>query len=303
MLRSLQEIAIPDHLSCEVIVVDNNSDDDTRLVFEEIEKSSGSKIRYVLEEKKGLSPARNRGVKEASGEIIAFTDDDVIVDKQWIQNIYQAFKEHDGIACVGGKILPIWEIPKPNWLKPDLYGYLALLDKGSAFAYMDALDIWGANFAVKSEMFKKYGLFDTNLGRTPRKLYSGEEAEFLRRLQNAGEKILYCPLSIIHHHIPAYRMSKEYLRRWRFDQGEQEGILMDNARYSGILNYHSRTTNVMLFRHVMASLLKIGLFTSDRFNHELRMCHILGFFSGKMKRWVSGVRQKCCALLARQYSD
>jgi len=286
MLKSLQEIVIPDHLSCEVIVVDNNSDDDTRLVFEEIAKDFEPRIRYVLEDKQGLSHARNRGVKEASGEIIAFTDDDVIVDKHWIQNIDKAFKEYDDVVCVGGKILPIWEIPKPRWLKPDLYGYLALLDKGDSVAYMDALGIWGANFAVKSEMFKRYGLFDTNLGRTPRKLYSGEEAEFLQRLQNAGEKILYYPLSIIHHHIPAHRMSKKYLRKWKFDHGEMEGILIEDTKYLDIMNYHSRTTRIILLRHVIKSLLKIGCFTKDRFNHELRICHILGFLSGRMKRML-----------------
>ncbi len=286
MLKSLQEIVIPDHLSCEVIVVDNNSDDDTRLVFEEIAKDFESRIRYVLEDKKGLSHARNRGVKEARGEIIAFTDDDVIVDKHWIQNIDKAFKEYDDVACIGGKILPIWEIPKPKWLKPDLYGYLALLDKGDSVAYMDALDIWGANFAVKSEMFKRYGLFDTNLGRTPRKLYSGEEAEFLQRLQNAGKKILYYPSSIIHHHIPAYRMSKKYLRKWKFDQGELEGILMEDTKYLEIMNYHSHTTKIIFLRHIIVSLLKIGCFTKDRFKHELRICHILGFLSGRMKRML-----------------
>ena len=209
MLKSLREAVIPDHLSCEFIVVDNNSDDDTRLVFKEIEKHYESKIRYVFEDKRGISHARNRGIREARGEIIAFTDDDVIVDKHWIQNIDKAFKEHDDVACVGGKILPIWEIPKPKWLKSNLYVYLALLDHGDSVAYMDKPDIWGANFAVKSEMFKKYGLFDSNLGRMPRKLYSGEETEFLQRLQNAGEKILYYPLSIIYHRIPAHRMSKK----------------------------------------------------------------------------------------------
>jgi hypothetical protein len=207
----------------------------------------------------------------------------VIVDKHWIQNIDKAFKEYDDVVCVGGKILPIWEIPKPKWLKPDLYGYLALLDKGDSAAYMDALDIWGANFAVKSEMFKKYGLFDTNLGRMPAKLYSGEEAEFLLRLQNAGEKILYYPLSIIHHNIPAYRMSKKYLRKWRFDQGELEGIFWRDTRYSNIMDIHNHTTGKML-RNIIVSLLKIGCFTKDSFDHELRICHILGFLSARMKR-------------------
>jgi len=284
MLKSLQEMVIPDHLSCEVIVVDNNSDDDTRLVFEEIQKHFKLKIRYVFEDKKGLSHARNRGVKEAGGEIIAFTDDDVIIDKHWIQNIDKAFKEYDDVVCVGGKILPIWEIPKPKWLKPDLYGYLALLDKGDTVAYMDALDIWGANFAVKSEMFKKYGLFDTNLGRTPKKIYSGEEAEFLKRLQNAGEKILYYPLSVVHHCISADRISKQYMRKWEFDNGEMEGILMKEMKYSGTMIYHRRATKIIVLKHVIVSLLKIVCFANDRLNYELKICRILGLLSGRMKR-------------------
>ena len=284
MLKSLQEMVIPDHLSCEVIVVDNNSDDDTRLVFEEIEKHFELKIRYVFEDKKGLSHARNRGIKEAGGEIIAFTDDDVIVDKHWIKNIDKAFKEYDDVVCVGGKILPIWEIPRPKWLKPDLYGYLALLDKGDSAVYMDALDIWGANFAVKSEMFKKYGLFDTNLGRTPKKIYSGEEAEFLKRLQNAGEKILYYPLSIVHHYISANRISKQYMRKWEFDNGEMKGILMKDTKHSDTMIYHHRATKIMLLKHVIVSLLKIVCFANDRLNYELKICHTLGLLSGRMKR-------------------
>ena len=283
MLNSLREAVIPDHLSCEFIVVDNNSDDDTRLVFDEIYKHYESKLRYVFEGNRGISHARNRGIREAKGEIIAFTDDDVIVDKHWIQNIDKAFKEHDNVACIGGKILPIWEISKPIWLKSNLYVYLALLDHGDSVAYMDKPDIWGANFAVKSEMFKKYGLFDPNLGRMPRKLYSGEETEFLKRLQNTGEKLLYYPSLIIHHYVPAHRMSKKYMRKWRFDQGEMEGILMRNPKYLNIMDIHSHTPERMS-KHIIASLLKIGCFTKDRFNHELRICHILGFLSGRMKR-------------------
>lgn len=281
MLNSLREATIPDNLSCEYIVVDNNSDDDTRLVFEEIEKNYESTIKYVFEDKRGISHARNRGVSEARGEIIAFTDDDVIVDKHWIQNIDNAFKEHDDVACVGGKILPIWEIPKPQWLRSNFYSYLGLLDHGDSVVYNS--NIWGANFAVKSEIFKKYGLFDLNLGRRPRKLYSGEETEFLYRLKNAGEKLLYYPLSIIYHNVPAHRMSKKYLRKWRFDHGEMEGILIGNMKSLDIMHMHSHTILQML-RNIIVSLLKIACFTKDRFDHELRVCNILGFLSARVRR-------------------
>ena len=117
MLMSLREALIPEHLSCEIILVDNHSTDNTKYVFEEIARPHRSNWKYVFEEKEGISHARNRGVREAKGEIIAFTDDDVIVDKYWIQNICKAFEENSDVVCVGGKILPIWEIPKPEWLK------------------------------------------------------------------------------------------------------------------------------------------------------------------------------------------
>jgi len=282
MLKSLREAIVPDDSLCEVILVDNNSDDDTRFVFEEFEKHYESKIRYVFEEKRGISHARNRGIKEARGEIIAFTDDDVIVDKYWIQNIEKAFKEHGDVACVGGKILPIWEVSKPKWLKPNLYNYLGLLDYGNSVTYMDSPNIWGANFAVKSEMFKKYGLFDSNLGRIPRKLYSGEETEFLQRLQNAKEIILYHPLSIIYHCISADKISKRYFRKWRFDDGELRGILMKDMKYFNLFNIQSLTNKKML-RIIISNVLRIGCFSKNRFDHELRICFILGFLSGRMK--------------------
>lgn len=283
MLESLQDAVIPDQLSWELILIDNNSNDDTRFVFEEAEKHYGTRIRYVFEEKRGISHARNRGITEASGEIIAFTDDDVIIDKYWIQNIEKAFIHHDDVACVGGKVLPIWESSKPRWLKPKLYIYLALLDYGDSAAYMGSPDLWGANLAVKSEMFKKYGLFDSNLGRIPGKLYAGEETEFLRRLQNGGERILYDPSSTIYHRVDARRMSKRYFRKWKYDEGEMKGILMKDIKYVNFFDIHSLTIKKIL-RDIIASALKIGCFSKDRFNHELRICFILGFISGRIKR-------------------
>jgi glucosyl-dolichyl phosphate glucuronosyltransferase len=280
MLNSLREAVVPDKLSCEFIVIDNNSDDNTRFVIEEIEKNNDLKLRYVFEEKRGLSNARNRGIMEARGEIIAFTDDDVIVDKHWIQNIYMAFKEHDEVVCVGGKILPIWESSKPEWLNPSLYVCIALLDFGDSVLYMDSPYIWGANFAVKSYIFKKYGLFDSNRGRIPGKLYGGEETEFLQRLLNANEKILYYPSSIIYHCVSEHRMSKKYFRKWKFDMGELRGILSKNMISSHFLDINFPKK---MFDPILSGL-KIGCFSKHRFNHELRICYILGYISGIIKR-------------------
>ncbi len=288
MLKSLQEVVIPPHLSWELVLVDNNSDDGTRSVVEEIEKQHGSKIRYVFEEKRGIAHARNRGIIEARGQIVAFTDDDVLLDRYWLQNIEKAFKEHEDVACVGGKILPIWEVSAPKWLKPNLYRYLALLDYGDSVAYMDSPYIWGANLAVRSEMFKKYGLFDARLGRMPKKLYAGEETEFLLRLQNGGEKILYHPRCIIYHAVSADRMSKRYLRKWNFDAGELNGILMKDTKYFNLLGLQSLTIRKMV-RDLFVAVLRIGSFSKHRFDHELKICFLLGFLSGRSKRMAHAI--------------
>ena len=80
-LQSLKEMSVSDDIEWELLIVDNNSTDNTREAVNDFTKTSGLNCRYVFESKQGLSNARNRGVKEACGEIIAFTDDDVIVDK------------------------------------------------------------------------------------------------------------------------------------------------------------------------------------------------------------------------------
>lgn len=282
-LNSLRKVLIPKDLSCEFIVVDNNSHDDTRLVFDETNRHGDINLRYVFEARKGLSHARNRGISEARGEIIAFTDDDVIVHEDWIQNIDKAFNEHHDVVCIGGKILPVWEIQKPKWLIPDLYDYLALLDYGDSVFLMDSPNIWGANFAVRAAAFSKYGVFDTSRGRIPGKLYAGEEIEFFQRLQDAQEQILYYPFAVVFHCISANRVKKNYFRKWRFDEGEMAAKLSHNMKYYSFIDIHSPNFKKML-RTLIVSVVKIGCFSKKSFKHELRIFYILGYLSGRMKR-------------------
>ena len=133
-LESFREVLHPKDAAWELVVVDNNSSDNTREVVDLFIEKSGIPCGYVFENKQGLSYARNNGVAEAKGEILSFTDDDVIVDKNWLQNIEHEFKEKD-VACIGGKILPIWEKPQPEWLKGELMQFLALQDLGMRRSY------------------------------------------------------------------------------------------------------------------------------------------------------------------------
>jgi glucosyl-dolichyl phosphate glucuronosyltransferase len=280
-LESFQEISSPESFSWELILVDNNSQDNTQVIAEKFIKNGRLKLQYVFEEQQGLSYARNRGIKHARGEIIAFTDDDVIIDQHWLLNIHKAFTEYQA-SCVGGKILPIWEIPKPKWLMEDLYHVLALLDYGDNPFYMKSPLIWGANLAVKADMFDKYGLFNINLGRTPEKLTASEEYDFLKRLLDGGENILYYPKAVIYHCIPENRITKNYFRRWKFYNAESTVVRLRflNSNYLWILPY-SRMIKILL----NGILYSISLLTLSpaRFKYELQIIHDLSFIYHVMK--------------------
>jgi len=280
-LNSLKEMTVPNELTWELVVVDNNSQDGTRDIVNDFIRVSGLNVRYIFERKQGLSYARNCGVNEARGKVIAFTDDDVVLDKYWLVNVAKAFKEYD-VAGIGGRIFPIWEKLKPKWITPDLYGYWAILDYGEKPYYLNTPNIWGANFAIRADMFKKYGGFDTTLGRVPGKLYAGEDTYFFRKLMDKGEKLLYWPTAIVYHFIPESRISKKYLRKWKFDQGEMYAARLGNyskRNFLGIPYYIIK----QFLENTASYLLHTVFFSRDIFLRELNIVYLLGFILGRLK--------------------
>lgn len=280
-LESVCTLKVPGGLAWELIVVDNNSSDNTKAVVEEFAAGSGLPVIYAFEEKKGLSHARNCGITVAKGEIIAFTDDDVVVDAHWLGNIHAAFRD-PAAACVGGKILPLWEKTPPGWLTSDLYNYLALLDLGNEPLQMSTPNLWGANFAVRAGMFEKYGNFNTDIGRTRTKLYAGEETEVIRRLIEKKEGVYYFPGMLVHHCISGNRMNKAYFRKWEYDQGELRG--MQIGKQPLLL---SARLMVSVVRNIVKGFSRFLWFQattpSRAFREQLRSIRNIGIIAGRMK--------------------
>ncbi|HKS40553.1 MAG TPA: glycosyltransferase [Blastocatellia bacterium] len=209
-------------VSYEVIVVDNNSTDKTREVVEGYIKRGQEKLRYVFEGRQGVSYARNTGIAEARGEIIAFADDDVRVSKDWVAKIKRAFDLHPEVDCIGGKVLPRWESETPRWLTRDHWMPLALQDYGDDPVAINAdnkLCLVSANLAFRSEAFEETGLFEPDLQRVKNSIGSMEDAELLERFWRTGRKSLYVPDLIVVTDVPAERMTKSYHRRWHTGHG------------------------------------------------------------------------------------
>jgi glycosyltransferase involved in cell wall biosynthesis len=232
-LKHLAASSLPRECTCEVIVVDNNSSDHTSDVVEEFKGESACAVRYVFECEPGLSNARNSGVRQAAGDLVIFTDDDVRVSEHWLAKFGVAFRETEA-DCIGGRILPDWEVPPPKWLGQELYNQLALLDLGRERIQVDRPCLWGANVGFRRSVFEEHGMFNTSLGRRPGRLYAGEESDMIRRVLGGGGSAWYCPELLVHHRIPVSRMRKSYFRKWRYDQGRLEAS-QSAARVSGAL--------------------------------------------------------------------
>lgn len=275
-LTSLQEMSVPPDLSWELIVVDNNSRDDTRRIVHDFKRSSKLPLRYVWEGTQGLSRARNTGIKEARGEIVAFTDDDVTVDPHWLACIRTAFEQYDCLG-VGGKILPVWPCSKPSWLETDgkyrLMDVIVKLDCGDEVAEMKHPP-YGANMAFRKLAFHKYGAFRPDLDRVGHGLLSGGDTEFGRRLLRGGERVVYEPKAIVFHPVQKRRMTKNYFQSWYFSYGRclvrVADLPVNAGRFAGIPRF--------LFRDLLERFLKCTLSVNSRgrFYHKLHCYQIAG---------------------------
>ncbi len=255
-LRSLSEMVVPEEIGWEVLIIDNNSNDETKSVIQNfIRKNRHLNFKYVMEPRQGKSFALNLGVETAEGEIIAFIDDDVLVDKNWIVNLFQCFKLYD-CDGVGGRILPIFSDRTPEWVKQNrdlLGGPLVIYNYGESIQIYDKnrhFPFIGANMAFKKSCFIKYGLFRTDLG--PGRKISSEDTEFFSRVSNENSKLYYCGNALVYHKFENERVSWQYLAKWYMKAGRFDATVADTASatlYFGIPRYILRqlATATVLF--------------------------------------------------------
>jgi GT2 family glycosyltransferase len=215
----------------EVIVVDNNSTDDTRGVVTRVAETFPVPLRYLFEREQGRSPALNAGIKAVTGDVILTTDDDVRVERDWLDRSVDALDE---LRCdyVGGRVLPIWGGPRPGWL-PDHGGkhwaVIALLDYGPRPIEFGARVPLGVNMAFRRSAFDRAGLLDPNTGRKAGTLLGQEVREWCIRARAAGVRGVYAPGMIVHHVIPAARLNKSYFRRWFYWRGVSRALLYERS--------------------------------------------------------------------------
>jgi glycosyltransferase involved in cell wall biosynthesis len=264
---------------CEVLVIDNNSTDATRAVVEARQGTGALPVRYVFEPKQGKSHALNRGVAEAAGHIIAFTDDDVRIPPTWLAEILAPF---DDPACMGvaGAVMPQWSTPRPRWVSDTepyrMMGAIVQYSQGADAGPALASPI-GANCAWRREVFERHGGYRTDLGPGGSSAPLGEDTEFGLRVMSRGERVWYSPAALLHHPVTPERLTPGYFTNWYYQSGRVESRRTDlepSVRIAGVPRY--------LFRELADAAVRWAVSPPGpgRFFHKLRTYQALGRIHG-----------------------
>ena len=273
-LESFLGLTLPSDFNWELILVDNNSKDNTPEVIRDFAKTAGFSVRYIFEHRQGRSPALNAGIAAAKSEIVAFTDDDVVLHPEWLLNLKLAFDEFH-CAGVAGRVVPVWHHPKPDWLEMEEQQAVVNFELGEIAREIKDRTPLGANSAYRKDKFEKYGLFRLDLGVSgENRGITCEDSEFASRLLRAGEKIRYVPNAIIYHPVDPVRSSKAYFCKWYYNDGRSMIRAWpppkNIVRYFGVPRW--------IFRSVVENFLKwtFNFDAKRRFHYKLRMYRDVG---------------------------
>lgn len=210
--KTLQSVCELEYDSFEVIVVDNNSTDDT-------EKIVGKyPVKYILESRQGVAYARNTGLEASAGYYVGFIDDDELVDRDWIRGMLKGFALSASIGAVTGPVIPQYTNQTSVWMPEAFHGS----DCGPDYRLLSSKELIGTgNSMFRSELVKNIR-FKTNLGRVKSSLISGEDTDFVQQLYDKGYVGGYSPEAIVHHMIPPERTTLQWFVERYFAEGITE---------------------------------------------------------------------------------
>ena len=253
------------------------------------EEKMPQNVKIVDSGGRGLSTARNAGIKEARSEIIAFIDDDAIADKKWLEHHIMHYNDQE-IIGVGGTIKAIWPTVRPIWFPEELDWIVGCSYKGLPIKETSIRNPIGCNMSFRKEAIEKVGYFKEGIGRYGKKLLGSEETELSIRIINKlrNSKIIFDPKSIVYHKISNNRVNLKYFMRRSFYEGISKGIMTKKTiNKSNSLTTENHYLKYLIFKSIPNRLSQIYRYKniSEFFSLILSISLVsIGFIFGKLNK-------------------
>jgi glycosyltransferase involved in cell wall biosynthesis len=211
--------------------------DGTPEVYERAVEDYGDREDTVIEcndENVGLLASRNRGAKLASGDVVAFIDDDAVANEAWVERLVRAYEEEDAIAA-GGRMTPEWIAGKPSFLPEEFYWLVGVTHRGFADGPGEVRNTFGSNISFRADVFEELDGFDVGMGgRKGDKNLQGGETELCARMQQEYRMgVWYDPQAEVAHKVFEYRTKFPWLVDRAFWQGYSKRAMESKADNEG----------------------------------------------------------------------
>jgi GT2 family glycosyltransferase len=272
LLNSVRELVGLEKFQPQIIVGDNNSQDETWKLLHAVAKEFPLPLTLLKVQKCGKSAVMNEAARAARGDVLAFLDDDVVVQPNWLCAVQQFFQENEYQAAQGViRIQP----QRPENLDIhaliDRYRTIPNIDFGPDIEHFHSLN--GANFAVSRQAFNRVGPFDERLG--PGASGTSEDVEFARRLRREGFRIGYMREAVVYHSVDPMRLTEDYFRAHHKRQGHSRVLMNDKGIGRIVLDLGRATAQFALY--------SLGKSERDRYRSKGRIYHYLGMLETKLK--------------------
>ena len=290
LVKTLRQQKCP--ISSEILVVDNNSSDDTQEVLRELVQLDGMPLRFVKETKQGIVHARNRAIDESrNSAYLAFIDDDELPGPSWLNAAVDALDREEA-ECVGGEIrVSLSVAERPSWLEEELLPFLGEVKNGPApFWIADrSTPVWSGNIAFRVSLFAEGLRFDHRYNREGDAVGGGEDVIMLDFLLKRGTRIRYRPDMVIDHLIEEWKLKRRYFLKLHYKCGWKTG------RWE-LQDYPHMACGVPPFMVAQAFTQwskALSMYLSSKpgvLRQAMNATHALGMIAGRMQSWPSKTR-------------